>query len=115
MPVAERQRETGADGQHLRWSPRITGRIRALPGPERVLTWVRWACEDSMTINAGTEGQVGHRGDTIIRGGHRPGRHRHHRERTGGRLHRLAVDRLAGRGGRSTAAEAADLHGIAGR
>lgn len=42
MPVAERQREietfvvgSSADGF------RITGRIRASPGPERVLTWAR--------------------------------------------------------------------------
>jgi len=28
-------------GQLLRWLSRITGRIRALPGPERVLTWAR--------------------------------------------------------------------------
>ena len=41
-PAAERQRETETPlGQLLRWPSRLTGRIRALPGPERVLTWAR--------------------------------------------------------------------------
>src|SRR6266571_9535241 len=86
-----------------------------MPQPERVLTWVWWACEDSMTDDTGTEGQVGHRDDTCGRGGTgRDGRCRCG-ERTGGRPHRLAVGRLAAGRGRRTASAAAHLHGIAGR
>ena len=61
-PAAERRREneTRMIGSFRR-SSRITGRIRALPGLERVLTWVWWACDESMISSARTDGHVGRR------------------------------------------------------
>src|SRR6266540_788154 len=116
MPVAERQQETGSRRADTSVGGLgITGRIGPMPRPERVLTWVWWACEDSMTDNTGTEGQVGHRDDTCGRGGTGHDGRCRCGERTGGRPYRLAVDRLAAGRGRRTASAAAHLHGIAGR
>jgi len=57
-PAAERQRENGAGFRHLRRRPRITGRIRAGARPERELTWARWAGDDRVNGETGTDGHV---------------------------------------------------------
>jgi hypothetical protein len=64
----------------------------------------------SVTKDTGTEGQVGRHDDDDARGCARV----RHGERTGGRSPGLARGRLAPGAGRRTAAEAADLRGVAG-
>jgi RNA-directed DNA polymerase len=39
-----------------------------MPGPERVLTRVRWVCEAMVTMDVRTEGQVGRRGAAAVNG-----------------------------------------------
>src|SRR4029450_10246800 len=70
-----------------------TGRM---PGPERVLTRVRGACEEGLVGDVETEGQVGrHDRARACFGGAAHGGG----ERTGGRQPRLARRGLAGGGG----------------
>ena len=68
-----------------------------------------------MPDSAGTEGQVGHHDDHTAGGARRPQSGRRGGERTGGRGHRLAVDRLAAGRGRRRALAATHLHGDTGR
>ena len=113
MPVVERQRETETSGPASPRGSRITGRIQAMPGPERVLTWPGEPVKTQSSTHRNR------------RTSWTPWRHRPpaRRKAAGGpslwRTDRRTTSptgcRSTGAGrGRRTASAAADLHGVAG-